>query len=367
MTSEGSLYAIIPAGGAGTRLWPLSRADRPKFLLDLVGSGRSLLQTTFDRLVPLVGAEHVAVVTGRRHRDAVAAQLTSLDPANLVAEPSPRDSMPAIGLMAAILHRRDPDAVVGSFAADQLVADEDGFRATVREAAAVARERYVVTIGIEPTGPATAYGYIEGGAPLEVADAPHAVAVSRFVEKPALETARAYLAEGTFRWNAGMFVSRADVLLGRLEDELPRLRAGLDEIARAWGGPHADAVLERIWPTLTKIAIDHAVAEPVAAVGGMAMVAGEFGWTDIGDFDSVADALGVAPGESGVLGAPDDVALVDATGLVATGGRTVTVIGLRDVVVVDTDDAVLVVPRDRAQDVKKAVDQWRAAGREDLL
>lgn len=362
------LHAIIPAGGAGTRLWPLSRAARPKFLLDLDGSGRSLLQQTRDRLAPIVGPDRINIVTGLRHRDAVSAQLADLPARNIVAEPSPRDSMAAIGLMTALIRDREPGAVVGSFAADHLVHDQAAFVSAVEQAVRVALAGFVVTIGIEPTSPSTAYGYVEAGLPLtEVPGVPDATTVRRFVEKPPEEVARDYLSSGAFRWNAGMFVSRADVLLDHLAAHLPRMREGIDEIAAAWDTDRRDSTLARVWPTLTKIAIDHAIAEPVAAQGGIAMVRGGFGWTDVGDFDAVAGAVGVGPGETGVIGDADDVVVVDGSGLVVTSGRPVSVVGLTDVVVVDTPDAVLVTTRDRAQEVKSAVEHWRDAGRVDLL
>ena len=363
-----SLQAIVPAGGAGTRLWPVSRASRPKFLLDLTGRGRSLLQQTYDRLVPLVGPSGVNVVTGISHRDAVAAQLPDLGPDNLVAEPSPRDSMPAIGLMTALIARRDRDAVVASFAADHLVEGEEEFAEAVRQATAAAQAGYVATIGIAPTGPSTAYGYVESGAPLAgVPAAPDATVVTRFVEKPDAGTAREYVASGAFRWNAGMFVARADVLLDRLGEQQPRMREGLDTIADAWDGSERLATLERVWPTLTRIAIDHAIAEPVAAAGGVATVPGTFRWTDVGDFAAVTEVLGAGSGEVAVLGDRALVEAVRSSGLVVTGSRTVSVLGIDDVVVVDTPDAVLVTTAAHAQEVKDLVARWRDAGRDDLV
>jgi mannose-1-phosphate guanylyltransferase len=218
---------VVPAGGAGTRLWPLSRAARPKFLLDLTGSGRSLLQQTVDRLAPLVG-DRVLVVTGVPHRDAVLGQLPHLPDAQVVAEPSPRDSMAAIGLAAAILERDDPRAVLGSFAADQVITGEDSFRSCVQEAVDVARSGLLVTVGIQPTHPATGFGYIRSGAPLE--GRPSARRVEEFVEKPDAERARAYVEDGRHRWNAGMFVVQAGVLLDLLAENHPELAAGLREV-----------------------------------------------------------------------------------------------------------------------------------------
>jgi mannose-1-phosphate guanylyltransferase len=358
-----SVWAVVPAGGAGTRLWPLSRAARPKFLLDLTGSGRTLLQQTVDRLAPLVG-DHVIVVTGKPHREAVLGQLPQLPDAQVVAEPSPRDSMAAIGLAAAMLERDDPTAVLGSFAADHVITGEESFLACVREAVEVARTGLLVTVGIEPTHPATGFGYIRSGPPLE--GQPSARRVEEFVEKPDADTARAYVEDGRHRWNAGMFVVQAGVLLDLLAVNHPDLAAGLREVAAHPGRR------EEVWPTLERIAIDHAVAEPAAAAGRVAVVPGSFGWDDVGDFASLDTVLressAVAQAPLVVLGDADSVQAIDSAGLVTSaGGRTVAVVGVADVVVVDTPDAVLVTTRDRAQEVKAMVARLKEAGRADLL
>ena len=360
MASIPGFWAVVPAGGSGTRLWPVSRAAHPKFLLDLTGSGRTLLQCTVDRLLPLTG-DRVLVVTGTAHADAVRAQLPELGPDRVLAEPSPKDSMAAIGLAAAIVERSDPDAVIGSFAADHLIRDEAAFTEVIREAATVAREGHLVTIGVQPTGPATGFGYIRTGDPLPGART--ARRVVRFVEKPDAALAAEYLASGEYRWNAGMFVVRAATLLDLLARWHPQLAGRLRDIA-------ADrSRLEAVWPQLTKIAIDHAVAEPAADAGHVVVVPAGFAWDDVGDFASLSTLL--PPGDGGtdirVLGDPADVTAVDATGLlVAAGGRRVAVVGLDDVVVVDTPDALLVTTRARAQDVKRVVDALKAEGRADL-
>ena len=353
-------WAVIPAGGAGTRLWPLSRATSPKFLHDLTGSGRSLLQATWDRLAPLTGSR-VLVVTGVSHRAAVGEQLPELPSDQLLAEPAPRDSMAAIGWAAAVLEARDPDAVLGSFAADHVIADEEAFRACVADAVRVAEQGFVVTIGIEPTHPATGFGYIEMASVL--GEGP-ATAVSQFVEKPDRARAEEYLATGRFRWNAGMFVVKATVLLDLLAQWHPELAAGVRALAADPGR------LDDVWPGLEKIAIDHAVAEPAAAQGRVAMVPGGFRWDDVGDFSSLGDLLTDAAGMPGVrvLGDASAVRVVDSTGIVVPGtGRVVALVGLDDVVVVDTPDALLVMSRERAQDVKAVVDALRSEGRTDLL
>ncbi|MCL2454863.1 MAG: mannose-1-phosphate guanylyltransferase [Micrococcales bacterium] len=371
MSGIEDFYAVIPAGGAGTRLWPLSRSGHPKFLVDVLGTGRTLLQSTVDRLVPLTGSDRLLVVTGTRHRDEVCRQLPSLcgeGPDQVLAEPSPRDSMAAIGLAAAVLaERHGPDVVLGSFAADHVIDGQQVFERTITEAVAAARAGYVTTVGIKATGPSTAYGYIEAADDLEVVRAPSARHVSGFTEKPDADTAWNYLATGRYSWNAGMFVVRAGVLLDHLRTQLPALHDGLREIGAVWDGPARDAVLDATWPTLTKIAIDHAIAEPVARAGGVAVVPGLFGWDDVGDFESLAALL--RDSGTSTLGDDDLVLRVgdDADALVVTAGRAVTVVGVPGVVVVDTPDALLVTTVDRAQQVKEAVDTWRARGATHLL
>lgn len=349
-------WAVIPAGGAGTRLWPLSRQGSPKFLHDLTGSGRTLIQATHDRLVPLV-ADRMLVVTGQAHRQAVIDQLPDLGADSVVAEPSARDSMAAIGLAAAILEARDPDAVMGSFAADHVITEPDVFRAATATAVEAARAGWLVTIGIEPTHPATGFGYIHVGDAID--GVPGAFGVLEFVEKPSREVAAAYVEAG-YRWNAGMFVVRPGVLLDLLGEQDPAFAAALRGIA-------ADpSTLAEVWSTLPKIAVDHAVAEPAAAAGRVAVVPGTFGWDDIGDFASLQTLL-VGDDPVTVLGDVELVRTVDADGLVIPhGGRMVAVVGLRDVVVVDTGDALLVTTLERAQDVKSIVAALKEDGHEHL-
>jgi mannose-1-phosphate guanylyltransferase len=358
-------HAVVPAGGAGTRLWPLSRAGHPKFLIDLTGAGRSLIQQTWDRLHPL--ADSVVVVTGANHAKVVAEQLPDLPLADLLAEPSPRDSAAAIGLAAAVIHHRDPDAVLGSFAADHVIRDTEAFRVAVTEAVVTARAGYLVTIGIEPDHASTAFGYIQLGALLGLEGAPSARAVVRFVEKPDAATAAMYVAGGRHRWNAGMFVVPAALMLEQLQTHRPALHAGLLEIAAAWDTPRRQDELERVWPTLEKVAIDYAVAEPAADAGRVAVVPADLGWNDIGDWASLGDLL---PGEGPlrILGDGGHVVALDSSGLVVPGGgRLVAVLGLDDVVVVDTPDALVVTTRARAQEVKGIVDHLKRTGRDDLV
>lgn len=351
-------HAVIPAGGAGTRLWPLSRAQRPKFLLDLTGDGRSLIQQTWDRLVEVMPADHIHVVSGPAHAPLIQEQLPELT--NLYAEPAPRDSMAAIGMAAAIIRQRDADAVIGSFAADQRIADTASFVAAVQEAKQIADTGLICTLGITPRSPSTAFGYIEAGAVLP--NATSARAITRFVEKPDLATAEKYVASGSHYWNAGMFITRADVLLGHLERLHPELHAGLAAIGQAWDTSERESILEATWHGLAKIAIDHAIAEPVSLEGGMAVVPGNFGWDDIGDFAALSELATPDQDQS------DDTLWIDSDGLaIADDGTLIAVIGIPDAVVIRTRDALLVTTQEHAQRVKEVPEALKQRNRTDLV
>ena len=358
--------AVVPAGGSGTRLWPLSRAHAPKFLHDLTGGGRSLLQSTVDRLGPLAPPERTFVITGGAHAVAVARQLPSVPAENVLVEPSPRDSAPAIGLAAAVLHERDPDGVMGSFASDHVVLDRPAFVAALQAAIEVAATGRLVTIGMTPTRPEPGFGYIHRGPALGLAGA-HAV--SAFTEKPPYDVAVSYVDSGRYYWNASMFVWRVDVFLAELARQQPLLHAGLMRIASAWHGPDREQVFGEVWPTLPRISVDYAVMEGAAAAGLVGTVPGDFGWNDVGDFHTLGDVLDGDEYGNVVLANDGEnkgeVILHDTerTVVVPHSGRLVTAVGVHDLIIVDTPDAVLVCPRGRAQDVKKLVDELKEQGK----
>jgi mannose-1-phosphate guanylyltransferase len=362
MSTIPGFWAVVPAGGAGTRLWPLSRAAHPKFLLDLTGSGRTLLQATVDRLEPLTG-DRVVVVTGRGARGCRAGSASRARPSDQVlAEPSPRDSMAAIGLAAAVVERQDPQAVIGSFAADHVIPDTAAFesgdpRGRGGGPRRVISSRSASSRRLPPRASATS------GRARPLPGFATALRAVEFVEKPDAVRAAEYVASGEFRWNAGMFVVRAATLLDLLAQWHPELAAGVRAIAAS---PER---LDELWPGLTRIAIDHAVAEPAADAGHVVVVPAPFTWDDVGDFTSLAALLPPVEGAADlrVLGSAEDVTTIDVSGVVvAAGGRRVAVVGLEDIVVVDTPDAVLVTTRSRAQDVKAVVDALKAQGRADL-
>lgn len=361
-------FTIIPAGGIGSRLWPLSRASAPKFLHDLTGSGQTLLQDTWDRLSPLSGADRILVVTGQAHQGAVVEQVEDLDLKNLVLELSPKDSTAAIVLAAAILAKREPDVIVGSFAADHVIPDTDAFLATVREAVEVAATGKIVTIGITPTEPSVAFGYIKLGDSLHLESAPNAVSVDKFIEKPKMATARKYVESGKYLWNAGMFIAPAALLLEQLQKSEPELHAALNEIADAWDTMYRESVMHKVWPTLKKIAIDYSIAEPAAEAGLVAVVPGNFTWHDVGDFAAIAELQSAGrSGNLAILGNTKVLADSSSGILVSDTDRLIALIGVEDIIVVDTPDALLVTTKEHAQRVKSLVDALRATGHSDLL
>lgn len=363
-------YSVIPAGGIGSRLWPLSRADAPKFLHDLTGSGQTLLRDTWDRLAPLSGDQRIMVVTGRAHRAAVEAQLPELADHNVVLESEPKESSAAIGLAAAILNKREPGVIIGSFAADHVIKSEPLFHSAVREAVHAADAGYIVTIGIQPTEPAIGFGYIKCAGSLAIDGAPSALSVNSFVEKPTLSVAKRYLSQpGSYLWNAGMFIARADLILEAIGESEPELLAGLLELAEAWDTPARGAVVDQVWPRLKKIAIDYSVAEPAAAAGKLVVIPGQFDWDDVGDFASIAKLhAGGRKRDLAILGEGARVLADSSSGIVVSHtGRMIALVGVEDIVVIDTPDALLVTTSANAQKVKAVVDALKLSGSSDVL
>jgi mannose-1-phosphate guanylyltransferase len=323
--------------------------------------------------VPLAGEGQIEVITSAGQAAAVASQLDRLRPENLILEPGPRDSMPAIALAAAITRRRHGDVVMGSFAADHIIHGQAGFAGAVEAAYLAAQEGFIATIGIKPAGPSTAYGYIKAGRSIGLVEAPAIALVEAFKEKPDRATAENYLKTGDYRWNAGMFVFKVDMMLEQLKTLHPKLADGIVRLAGVWDGDPLERqrIAGQVWAASTPIAFDYALAEPVASAGGMATVPGDFEWSDVGDFASLGDLA--EPGSEGVRrlvldGGPAPFVLDSPGSLAISGaGRLVSVLGQPDVVVVDTPDAVLVVARDRVQDVKALVERLESASQGERL
>ncbi len=359
-------YPIIVAGGRGTRFWPLSRTQRAKQLLPLAGKA-TMIQQTAARLRPLAPARNFWVITNRDLRPAIARQLPSVLKKQIIAEPVQRNTAPAIGLAAFILQNRDPDAVLGMFPADHVIADEKRFRRDVERAVEIAQSGpNIVVMGIQPSRPETGYGYIELGS--QVAD--H-VLVHRFREKPNLETAQQFLEAGKFLWNSGMFIWRAATLAGALQEHLPATAAVLESIA---GARNFQAALKQQFPRAENISIDFAVLEPRSAKGeqlsGLFCIPADFGWNDLGSWTALHEhklAAKKSARDGNVVESAGHVALDAASNYIHAPRKFVAALGVKDLVIVETDDALLITTLARSQDVGKIVKHLDEKKRKDLV
>jgi mannose-1-phosphate guanylyltransferase len=353
------LYAVIMAGGAGTRFWPASRSDRPKQLLPLAGKGNEpLIAASVRRILPICPAERVVVVTARHLTEAMRAALPDLPAENFLSEPVPRNTAPCIGWAAAAIRRRDPEAIIMVLPSDHFIGDEPRFREALLRAADAAKNCSVATIGITPTRPETGYGYMEKGDELG-----GAFAVRRFIEKPELARAEVFATSGVHLWNSGMFFFRAGEMMDLIARHLPDLAKGLDQMDRAAVLGDEAAEIENVFPTLPSISIDHGVMEKAERV---AVIEASFGWSDVGSWQSSWE---LAEKDARGNAAPESSVLVEANGNLVcdlrtqASGQVIALVGVDDLAVVVTDDALLVIPRSRSQDVKKALDEVKRRAR----
>jgi mannose-1-phosphate guanylyltransferase len=346
------MFAIVMAGGSGTRLWPLSRRGSPKQLLALTGE-TSLLQQTVARLGNLLPPHDIYVITSQAHVRATQEQLPQLPPDNVLGEPLARSTAVAAGL-ATVLARRESDEVALVMPADHFVADEGALVSALQEAARTAERGYLVTLGVVPAHAATGYGYIKVGARLHKG-VPTAL-VERFVEKPTATAATAMLGEGGYLWNAGIFAWRVYAYRQALERFQPELAAALDRIAALHRTPGWMSEVRSIMEPVQAISIDVGIAEPAAADGRMAVVPLDAGWSDIGSWSALLEALSARSGAS-LVASGQHLDRGSERVLVHGGDRLVVTVGLRDVIIVDTPDALLVCALDRAEEIKPVLDE----------
>lgn len=358
------MYAAILAGGVGTRLWPRSRQSLPKQFADITGSGRTMIQATVDRIADLVTPDQIYILTGERYQALAGEQIPAIPAANILVEPSGRNTAPAIGLACIHLHKRDPEAIIAILHADHVFRDEAHYCTILQQAEIAARAGYLTILGAEPDSPHTGYGYIKRSpSVLSIPGDWPVFGVERFLEKPNLATAQSFLEEGGYYWNVGNFISRVDLLLGEFERQLPDLYSGLCAIEAALDTDEAEGVLQEVWPTLPNISIDHGIMEGAARV---AVVPLDAGWNDVGSWDALQTLLPVDEQDNCLV--QGDSLFIGSRGNIVSGAeRTIALVGVEDLVIVDTGDTLLVGHKGQMQQVKQLVDELRNHGRTDLL
>jgi mannose-1-phosphate guanylyltransferase len=350
------LYVAILAGGSGTRLWPLSRAERPKQLLPLAGQ-RTLIQQTLDRVLHLVPPERVLVLTERSHADAVREQLPELPPSNIVVEPARRGTAGALALAAFIIAQRDPEAVIANLSSDHVIPDTAEFCRTLDVAAhAAADGRYLLTLGVQPTYASTQFGYVQLAEQLATVDGYPIYRVEGFVEKPQRAVAEGYVRDGQHLWNSGMFIWRVDAILDQFRELMPHLSATLAPIGALLGTPAGAEALAEVYPTVEVQTIDYGIMERAPNV---AVVPARFAWSDVGSWGELYDVL--PKDSSGNVVRGSYLGLDTHRSLIfgEPGGRAIVALGVDDLVVVDTPDALFICSRQRTQEVKRLV-EWLA-------
>ena len=357
MKANPHFYPVILAGGRGTRFWPLSRKRRAKQLLALDGK-QTMIQQTVARLAPLASPRRFWIITNDDLRPAILRQLPKLHPKQIIAEPAGRNTASAIGLAAFLLLRQDPDAVLGLFPSDHVIADPAQYRATLSRALKIAAEGdNIVVLGIRAARPETGYGYIESGA----RDHNGSLRVRRFTEKPDLTRAREFIDAGNFFWNSGMFLWRADTLANALREHLPDTALLLEKIAAAYGTSKFAETFRKLYPKCENISIDYAVIEPRSSKGEAGShifcLSSDFGWNDLGSWTALHEhhVAKTKPADGSPVSASGSFALNAKNNYVHVPGKFVALVGVNNLVIVDTGDALLVTTLDQSQDVGKVV------------
>ncbi len=357
MAKNSNFYPVILAGGRGTRFWPLSRKKRAKQLLALDGK-QTMIQQTVARLLPLAPAKKFWIITNEDLRSAIARQLPNLSKSQILAEPAARNTAPAIGLAAFLLERNDPEAVIGLFPSDHVIGDQNRYRETLRRGIEIAAAgANIVVLGIRPNRAETGYGYIEAGSAFQG----EVLRVRRFTEKPDAAKAAEFVAAGNYFWNSGMFLWSARTLADALREHLPKTAALLEEIAESFGTRRFAAAFRKLYPKCENISVDYAVLEPRSAkgeeAGNIFCLPADFGWNDLGSWTALHEhhtAKSNPP--EGNLVAGSGVFLMNARGnYIHAPGKFVAAVGVSDLVVVETPDALLITTRQHAQDVGKVV------------
>ncbi|MBN8617954.1 MAG: mannose-1-phosphate guanylyltransferase [Anaerolineae bacterium] len=344
-------YALIMAGGGGTRLWPMSRQDTPKQLLPLV-EDTSMFKTSVDRLAPLFTPDRIYVVTGRKYLNALRAHAPEIPERNFVIEPYGRESGPAAALGLTVIQKRDPEATVAILTADHHITKKDIFRDVLAAAYELAQRGYIATLGISPSYPATGFGYIRQGAEIAEINGFKTYESLGFTEKPNVVTATTFLASGEYTWNSGMFIWKASQALSEFKRQQPKMYEQFMELMPAVDTHEYEHKLEEVWEKLDKISLDYAVME---GAENMAVIPADFGWNDVGSWASMYDVLKLDKFGNSFKGNQPERVILDTTNTLVYSDKLVVTIGVDDLIAIETPDALLICHKDRTQDVKEVV------------
>ncbi len=356
------LYTVIMAGGKGARFWPLSRESMPKQLLKIAGE-RTMIQATVDRIKSVAPPSSVIVITGASHEKEVRRQLSEIPAENIIVEPIGRNTAPCVALSAMIVKERDPDGVIAVLPADHVITKPDKLRATVDKILARlnASPDRLATIGVKPSYPETGYGYIKRGDAISES----IYKVDKFLEKPDAETAKEYVDSGEYYWNSGMFFWRADTLLTLMLEYMPKLMSALKPIEKHVGRAGFTEIFNEVYPSVPSESIDYGLMEKASADGKVIVAEADPGWSDVGSWRSLCDLE--TPDKNGNFGKGRFIA-IDSKGVFAHNDkRLIAAVGVEDIIIVETDDAVLVCHKDKAQDARRVIELLKKKGYDDLL
>ncbi len=360
------LYAVLMAGGVGSRFWPQSRRERPKQLLKIF-SDRQMITETSERLTELVPAERQIIVTNELQKEGISNAVRGVIAENILIEPYGRNTAPCIGLAAVFLERLNPEAVMVVLPADHLISNKKRFLELLSVAAEFASEKnYLVTLGIKPSYPETGYGYIQAGESLALKDGVTISSVKTFAEKPNLETAKRFLESGDFSWNSGMFIWKVKTILEEIEEYMPDLFDGLMEIKSSLGTSSEKEVIAGVYKTLKKVSIDYGIMERSSRV---ATLSGDFGWNDVGSWDVVYDLVKKRDEDENVVLDNAETVFINSGGNLISSSRKklISLVDINNLIIIDTGDALLICPRGSSQDVKHIVDQLQKQHKDEYL